>query len=63
MNEINPKTEDELAALSDKAREWRLRVLDLNPITLRCLNDVDWRQLKTERPNCAKAIPPDYINP
>ncbi len=63
MNEINPLTDDEVAALPELARAYRKRMINCRPINLRILNDYDFSKLETLKYDGYNAVKPMYVNP
>jgi hypothetical protein len=63
MNDLNTLTDEEVAALSEKDRQFRTARMGARPVTLRMLNDVDLGKIETKRLTKGKENPPLYINP
>ncbi|KAJ0115342.1 glutathione-dependent formaldehyde-activating gfa [Diaporthe amygdali] len=62
-NELNELTDAEIEALNDAAKAWRDRSKSIRPITLRVLDDFDFKTLKTNRLDGWDIIKPLYVNP
>lgn len=62
---VDPKTspDAEIEELSDQAKAWRERAIGLRPITLRVLDDFDFKTVETRRMDGWGLIKPLYVNP
>ena len=58
-----PMTVQEAAALPDEAQAFYHRTLGWHPITVRSLNDFDFRKLKTRQANGYNGMGREYQNP
>jgi hypothetical protein len=58
-----PPLDAEEAALEGRAKEWREGGKEMCPITLRILDDFDFKTVKTKKVDGWNAIKPLYVNP
>ncbi|KAK3687489.1 Mss4-like protein [Podospora appendiculata] len=63
LNNLNPLTDEEVAALSEPARMRRVGFGDFRPFNLRILNDFDPGSVKPEHLDGWNTIKPMYTNP
>ncbi|KAG6366312.1 hypothetical protein INS49_000489 [Diaporthe citri] len=62
-NEPKPLTDAEIEALNDAAKAWRDRSLIIRTITLRVLDDFDFKTVKTNKLDGWDIVKPLYVNP
>ncbi len=63
VNELNPLSEAQLAALSDPDRARRIRISPNLPVNARVLNGVDLAAVATRQVDGYGYLMPQYINP
>lgn len=63
INSTTLPPDAEIEALSDAAKGWRERAMNLRPITLRVLDDFDFKTIQTRRMDGWGIIKPLYVNP
>lgn len=63
MNDLNPLTDDEVAALAEADQQVRARLKDFRPVTLRMFNNFDLNSVKAVRGEGGKNVKPLYVNP
>ena len=61
-NETADLSDEEIAALPEIVRNWRVKCLDLLPLNLRTLNGFDFKSLPT-RIGEGKKLGKPYVNP
>ncbi|KAK3318270.1 Mss4-like protein [Apodospora peruviana] len=63
INEMKPKTDEELAALPEVARKFRTAALKMRPFNIRALNNFDLQSVKLTRMVEGADRPAPYVNP
>ncbi len=63
VNELNPLTDEQIAALHEKVRAWRAGKLNMQPVNIRVFNGVDITGLKTLKGDGYNHLKPLYVNP
>jgi len=63
MNDLNPLTDEQVAALPESTQQMRVRLGEFRPLTLRMLNNFELSSVKAVRGEGGKNIPPLYVNP
>lgn len=62
-NELSQPTAEELAAMTDEERDWRLGGLALAPVNLRVINDLDVNELTVTQFEGYTVWRPPYVEP
>ncbi|KAJ5468858.1 hypothetical protein N7475_006610 [Penicillium sp. IBT 31633x] len=63
MNEVNPLSDEEVAALSIEDQAIRPSIINLQAVTLRALDKFDLNSIKAERCDGWNLIGKKYLNP
>lgn len=63
LNEVNPLTDEEVAALSMEGQSMRPMILNYRSVTLRALNNFDLRSIKAGKNEGWSLLGKPYVNP
>jgi hypothetical protein len=63
FTDLNPLTDDEVAALPEWAQNFRAAKINIRPFNLRALNDFDLKSVKPIQSDGWNRVQPQYVNP
>lgn len=63
MNDLNPLSDEEVAAQPEEARERRNRLMGYRPVNMRTLDNFDLDTVKVSQASTSEKMEPLYVNP